>query len=98
MTWILPAALLLFGALPVAAGLVRLTQLFGGAAITPANARFFESPVPVVLHIVGAAVYALLGARSSSRPDSGGVGPVGTAWRSAAGPMRAAGRALSGCG
>lgn len=61
-TWILPAALLLFGALPVAAGLVRLTQLFGGAAITPANARFFASPVPVVLHIVSAAFYALLGA------------------------------------
>ena len=61
-TWILPAALLLFGVLPVVAGIVRLIQLAGGAAITPANARFFASPLPVVLHIVGAAVYALLGA------------------------------------
>ena len=61
-TWVVPAALLLFGALPVTAGIVRLTQLAGGAAITPANARFFASPVPVVVHIVCAAVYALLGA------------------------------------
>jgi uncharacterized membrane protein YozB (DUF420 family) len=54
--------LLLLGAMPVAAGVYRLTELAGGAEVTPANARFFASPVPVVLHIVGAAVYALLGA------------------------------------
>lgn len=61
-TWVAPAALLLLGALPVAAGIARLVQLAGGGPITPANARFFASPLPVVLHIVGAAVYALLGA------------------------------------
>ena len=61
-TWVVPAALLVFGALPVAAGIARLVQLAGGGPITPANARFFASPLPVVLHIVGAAVYALLGA------------------------------------
>jgi uncharacterized membrane protein len=61
-TWVVPAALLLLGAMPVAAGIYRLTELAGGAAITPANARFFASPLPVVLHIVGAAFYALLGA------------------------------------
>jgi uncharacterized membrane protein len=55
-------ALLLLGAMPVAAGIYRLTELAGGAAITPANARFFASPTPVVLHIVGAVVYALVGA------------------------------------
>jgi uncharacterized membrane protein len=59
--WLVPA-LLALSALPLAAGAVRLTQLFGGADITPANARFFASPVPVVLHIVCASVYALLGA------------------------------------
>ena len=58
----LVAALLVLSAIPLAAGAFRLTQLAGGAAITPANARFFASPVPVVLHIVGAAVYAILGA------------------------------------
>lgn len=56
------AALLLLSAIPLAAGAVRLTQLFGGAAITPANARFFAAPVPVVVHIVCASVYAVLGA------------------------------------
>ena len=58
----LVAALLLLSAIPLANGAFRLIQLAGGAAITPANARFFASPLPVVLHIVGAAVYALVGA------------------------------------
>jgi uncharacterized membrane protein len=47
---------------PLASGAFRLTQLAGGAEITPANARFFASPMPVVLHIVSAAVYSILGA------------------------------------
>jgi uncharacterized membrane protein len=56
------AALLLLSVIPLAAGAFRLTQLAGGAAITPANARFFASPLPVVVHIVSAGVFALLGA------------------------------------
>jgi hypothetical protein len=59
--WLI-VALLLLNAIPLAAGAFRLTQLAGGVAITPANARFFASPLPVVLHIVGAAVYIILGA------------------------------------
>ena len=58
----LVAALLLLSAIPLAAGTFRLTQLAGGADITPANARFFAAPLPVVLHIVGAGVFAILGA------------------------------------
>ncbi len=58
----LVAALLVLSAIPLAAGVSRLTQLAGGAEITPANARFFASPLPVVVHIVSAAVYAILGA------------------------------------
>jgi uncharacterized membrane protein len=57
----LVAALLVLSAIPLAAGAFRLTELAGGAEITPANARFFASPLPVVLHIVSASVYALLG-------------------------------------
>ena len=60
--WLVPAALLALSAIPLAAGAFRLTELTGGAEITPANARFFASPLPVVLHIVSASVYALLGA------------------------------------
>src|SRR3954466_7830032 len=60
--WLLPTALLVLSAIPLIAGAFRLTELAGGAQITPANARFFASPLPVVLHIVSACVYALLGA------------------------------------
>jgi len=60
--WLVTAALLFLSIIPLAGGAFRLTQLASGAEITPANARFFASPLPVVLHIVGASVYAILGA------------------------------------
>jgi uncharacterized membrane protein len=59
--WVV-AALILLSAIPLAAGAFRLSQLADGAEITPANARFFASPLPVVLHIVSVTLYALLGA------------------------------------
>jgi hypothetical protein len=61
-TWLITAGLILLSLIPVIAGTARVGQLASGAAITPENARFFDSPVPVVLHIIGASVYALLGA------------------------------------
>jgi hypothetical protein len=60
--WLVVAALLVLSAIPMAAGAFRLTQLAGGAEITPANARFFASPPPVMVHIVSASVFAILGA------------------------------------
>lgn len=54
--------LLLLGAVPVLAGFVRLAQLASGAAITPDNARFFAAPLPIVIHILSSAVFAILGA------------------------------------
>jgi uncharacterized membrane protein len=60
--WLVVAALLVLSAIPITAGAFRLTQLTGGAQITPANARFFASPLPVVVHIVGASLFAILGA------------------------------------
>jgi hypothetical protein len=60
-TWLV-AALILLSAIPLASGAFRLAQLAGGAAITPANARFFASPLPVVLHIVSVSLYAIGGA------------------------------------
>jgi uncharacterized membrane protein len=65
-TWLV-AALLVLSAIPLAAGAFRLTQLAGGADITPANARFFASPLPIVLHIVSASVYIILGAFQFAR-------------------------------
>ena len=58
----LVSALLVLSAIPLINGAFRLTQLAGGAEITPTNARFFASPVPVVVHIVSATVYSILGA------------------------------------
>jgi hypothetical protein len=60
--WPVPAGLILLSLIPVIAGAARLTELTGGAAITPQNARFFASPVPVVVHIISVTVYSLLGA------------------------------------
>lgn len=56
------AALLMLGALPLFFGALRLIELAGGAAIMPANARISASPLPVVVHILGASLYAILGA------------------------------------
>lgn len=56
------AGLLVLSAIPLAAGAFRLNELAGGAEVTPANARFFASPLPVVLHILSAGVYAVGGA------------------------------------
>jgi uncharacterized membrane protein len=84
----LVAALLLLSAIPLTAGAFRLTELAGGAAITPANARFFAAPLPVVVHIVGAAVYALLGAFQFAPRFR----------RRRPGWHRVAGRLLVGCG
>lgn len=59
--WLVPTGLILLVAIPLAGGIFRLMQLAGGA-ITPENARFFASPLPVVIHILFAGLFALLGA------------------------------------
>jgi uncharacterized membrane protein len=60
--WPVPAGLILLSLIPVIAGAARLTELTGGAVVTPQNARFFAAPVPVVVHIISVTVYSLLGA------------------------------------
>ncbi len=60
--WLVPVGLLILSFIPIAAGAFRLTQLAGSAAITPANARFFASPLPVTMHIVSVTIFSLLGA------------------------------------
>ena len=59
--WLAPAGLLLLGMLPVAAGTLRLDQLSGMSDVMPANPRFSAVPLPVVLHIVSATLFATLG-------------------------------------
>ncbi len=60
--WGVPAGLIVLSLIPVIAGAARLTELTGGAAVTPENVRFFTSPIPVVTHILTVTVYSLLGA------------------------------------
>jgi len=60
--WLVPTALIALSLVPAVAGTVRLTQLAGGAAVTPENARFFASPAPVSIHILSVIVYSILGA------------------------------------
>lgn len=57
-----PAGLIALSIVPVAAGAARIGQLADGGKVTPENARFFATPAPVVIHIIGASIFCLLGA------------------------------------
>jgi hypothetical protein len=60
-SWPLPLSLVLLSLVPVVAGTLRLVQLLGGPAIIHADHRFDSSPAPVVVHVIGALVFALVG-------------------------------------
>jgi uncharacterized membrane protein len=59
--WWVPASLLALTLVPVAAGIVRVADLAAGEA-DAGNQRFFDSPLPVVVHVIGACLYTVLGA------------------------------------
>ena len=60
--WWVPASLLALAVIPVLGGTGRMVELLGGPEVLPTDARFATSPAPLVVHIVAAVVYALLGA------------------------------------
>ncbi len=60
--WKVPAALIALSVIPLIGGGVRLAGLAYGAAVTPGNARFVAAPTPVVLHVLCAALFCVLGA------------------------------------
>jgi uncharacterized membrane protein len=60
--WRAPVALVALSVVPLVAGGARLVEILGGPATLPADPRLTDSPLPVVVHIVSAAVYALFGA------------------------------------
>jgi hypothetical protein len=74
--------------LPVVAGAFRLEQLSGISEVMPANPRFTPMPLPVVLHIVSATLFAILGPLQFAA----GFRRRWPAWH------RVAGRLLVGCG
>lgn len=51
----------LLSAVPLTAGTLRLVQLAGGPDLIPDDPRFDAMPVALVVHIVGSAVFALVG-------------------------------------
>ncbi len=60
--WWVPPALLALAVIPVAGGTGRLIEVLGGPEVLPTDARFVASPIPLVVHIVAAVGYAVLGA------------------------------------
>lgn len=60
--WLIVAGLLLLALVPSLAGAMRVGEIASGAPETTGNARFLQMPLPVVLHIVGALVYSIVGA------------------------------------
>ena len=58
----LPFALIALVLVPAIAGSLRLVELAGGPPLIAANPRITASPIPVVVHIVSAVAYAVLGA------------------------------------
>ena len=60
--WLVPAGLITLSLVPMVAGAARITELARGAQVTAENERFFEMPVPVVVHIISASLYLVFGA------------------------------------
>ena len=59
--WV-PFVLVALVLIPAISGSLRLVEVFGGPHLMPANPRIAASPLPVVVHISCAILYAVLGA------------------------------------
>lgn len=59
---LVPAGLVALSAIPTIAGIARVLQLAAGTASAPGSAPLLAAPVPLMLHILGSAIFCLLGA------------------------------------
>jgi uncharacterized membrane protein len=59
--WPVAAALVVLSAIPLTAGTLRVVQLSGGPAAIPPDDRSTAFPLPVLVHILAAVVFALAG-------------------------------------
>ena len=59
--WV-PFSLMAIVLIPAVAGALRLIEIVGGPSLIPANERLTVSPAPIIVHIVAAIGYAVLGA------------------------------------
>lgn len=60
--WPVIVALIALSIVPFVAGIARLVDLASESEITAENARFFAAPAPIVLHIIAASLFNILGA------------------------------------
>src|ERR1051326_4138277 len=60
--WLVPVGLILLTAIPALGGVFGLVGIATGAALTPDDTQFRALPLPIVLHIVSALPFCLLGA------------------------------------
>jgi uncharacterized membrane protein len=73
--WLLPTGFIMLSAVPIIAGSLRVAGLSGAAEIMPTNAHTVAFSLPVILHIISASVYLIIGAFQFSaglrrrRPD-----------------------------
>ncbi len=64
--WKVPALLLLLSLVPILGGIARFVNMSNGS-VTPDNARFVAAPLPIVIHVISATIYSLLGAFQFSK-------------------------------
>jgi uncharacterized membrane protein len=62
MKFRIPYLLVALSLIPVVGGAVRLLSLGAEAVPSPADARFIQAPLPVVVHILCAVAYSVVGA------------------------------------
>lgn len=60
--WLIPSLLMVYAILPLIPGAFRLVELGGGPQILPDNPRAHGAPLPVIIHIVSAFFYTVMGA------------------------------------
>jgi uncharacterized membrane protein YozB (DUF420 family) len=65
--WKVPGLLLLLSLVPTLGGIARLTNLSAHGPVTPEHARFVAAPVPIIIHVICATLYSLLGAFQFSK-------------------------------
>ncbi|MBL0939428.1 MAG: DUF2306 domain-containing protein [Gemmatimonadaceae bacterium] len=65
--WLVPVSLMVLSAVPVIAGIARVAGLANGSPATADSARFHAEPTPVILHIIAAIPYSVLGALQFSK-------------------------------
>jgi hypothetical protein len=67
MDWTVPGLLLVLSLVPTLGGIARLASVSGDAAVTPESARFVAAPMPIVIHVIAATLYSVLGAFQFSK-------------------------------